>query len=357
MGVVDAILVKGSFTTLVVIDVFLLMFSYIPIFIAAIALRVREPNLPRPYRVPIPTWLLGLWVCSPIAIAVYALFTNGSDYLVGGLVGVVSGPIAYLLVKRFYRGTADDALEGSVPMPAVSSEARRAHLELYRTLATSLAIVAGIVAIALAFYIHSSHPWAVGGVWKIAGVAVSAQRLLAGLGVVMIVGGLLVQRTRTVGGILVAAAVVVALCLIYKHTDFRMTNVRVWAAPVVLAALSAVFAGLALKAEVEPVGREMVGTPLAPPPVEEPREPLVVGASPRSDPGSGVMAGRGRGGATAPPRPRLSWRGRPRPAPATQVSSRIVTGPSLTSVTCMRAPKTPVATGTPAARTAATKAS
>ena len=280
MGVVDAILVKGSFTTLIVIDVFLLMFSYIPIFIAAIALRVREPNLPRPYRVPIPTWLLGLWVCSPIAIAVYALFTNGSDYLVGGLVGVVSGPIAYLLVKRFYRGTADDALEGSVPMPAVSSEARRAHLELYRTLATSLAIVAGIVAIALAFYIHSSHPWAVGGVWKIAGVAVSAQRLLAGLGVVMIVGGLLVQRTRTVGGILVAAAVVVALCLIYKHTDFRMTNVRVWAAPVVLAVLSAVFAGLALKAEVEPVGREMVGTPLAPPPVEEPREPLVVGASP-----------------------------------------------------------------------------
>ena len=44
MGVVDAILVKGSFGTLIVIDVFLLMFSYIPIFIAAIALRVREPG-------------------------------------------------------------------------------------------------------------------------------------------------------------------------------------------------------------------------------------------------------------------------------------------------------------------------
>ena len=129
MGVVDAILVKGSFGTLIVIDVFLLMFSYIPIFIAAIALRVREPGLPRPYRIPIPTWLLGVWVCPPIAIAVYALFTNGSDYLVGGLVGVVSGPIAYLLVKRFYRGTADDALEGSVGMAAVSSEARRAHFD------------------------------------------------------------------------------------------------------------------------------------------------------------------------------------------------------------------------------------
>ena len=95
---------------------------------------------------------------------------------------MVSGPIAYLLVKRFYRGTADDALEGSVGMAAVSTEARRAHFALYRTLATSLAIVAGVVAIALAFYIHSSHPWAVGGVWKIAGVAVSAAAAAGGHG-------------------------------------------------------------------------------------------------------------------------------------------------------------------------------
>jgi amino acid transporter len=276
MGVVDAILVKGSFTTLIVIDVFLLMFSYIPIFIAAIALRIREPNLPRPYRVPIPTWLLAVWVCSPIAIAVYALFTNGSDYLVGGLVGVVSGPIAYLLVKRFYRGTADDALEGSVGgMPAVSSEARRANWGLYRLLATTLAIVAGVIAIALAFYVHSRHPWAVGGNWRIAGVAVSPQRLLAAMGLVMIVGGLLVQRTRVVGGVLVAAAVVFALCLIYTHTWSRTTNVWVWSAPIVLAVLGAVFAGLALKAEIEPIGPPPVAAPV---PTEEPREPLVVGA-------------------------------------------------------------------------------
>lgn len=117
MGLVDAILVKGSFTTLIVIDVFLLMFSYIPIFIAAIVLRVREPHMPRPFRVPMPTWLLAIYVCFPIAIAVYALFSNGSDYLVGGLVGVVSGPIAYLIFKRIYKGTADNALEGSIVTP------------------------------------------------------------------------------------------------------------------------------------------------------------------------------------------------------------------------------------------------
>jgi hypothetical protein len=39
------------------------------------------------------------------------------------------------------------------------------------------------------------------------------------------------------------------------------------------------------------------------------------------------------------------------------VSRRIVTGPSLTRATCMCAPNTPVATGTPSARSASTYAS
>jgi amino acid transporter len=112
MGVIDMVLIKKGFTTLIVIDVFLLMLSYIPIFIAAIFLRVREPDLPRPYRVPLPTWALALYVLLPIAIAVYALFTNGSDYLVAGLIASLSGTVAYLLFKAVYKGTHDDHLEG-----------------------------------------------------------------------------------------------------------------------------------------------------------------------------------------------------------------------------------------------------
>ena len=172
----------------------------------------------------------------------------------------------------------------------------------------------------------------------------------------MIVGGLLVQRSRTIGGILVAAAVVVALCLIYKHTDFRTTNVWVWSAPIVLAVLAAVFAGLALKAEVEPVGRAddrraaraAAGRRAA---RAARRGSVALGLIPGA-----AADGAGAGGAHAAPRPLLAWCGA-RPAPPTQASSRIVTGPSLTSATCMWAPKTPVATGTPAARSAATKAS
>jgi hypothetical protein len=120
-------------------------------------------------------------------------------------------------------------------------------------LSAALAVAGGAVALGLAFYIHSSHPFAVGGNWH-PGVAVSPQRLLAAAGLVMIIGGLVVLRSRVVGGILIAAPLVIALCFIYAHTYVRMTNLRVWAATIVLGLLAAVCAGLALQREVEPVG-------------------------------------------------------------------------------------------------------
>ena len=129
----------------------------------------------------------------------------------------------------------------------------------WRNLAAGLGVLAGIVAIGIGLYIHSRHPWAVGGIWRIGGVAVSAQRLLGAMGLLMIVGGLVVLRSRTVGGVLVAAAIVIALVLIYGHSYSRSTNVRVWAAPIVLGLLSSVCAGLALEDEIVPVGAEPVG--------------------------------------------------------------------------------------------------
>ncbi len=99
LAAVNAVLVRYGFQTLIVIDVFLMMFYYILIFVAAIRLRVSEPGLPRPFRVWGNTAVLVL-VCSPaIAIAVIALFTNGGDWLLGGLAGVLTGPIAYLILK------------------------------------------------------------------------------------------------------------------------------------------------------------------------------------------------------------------------------------------------------------------
>ncbi|MCX6372715.1 MAG: hypothetical protein NTX16_06460 [Actinobacteria bacterium] len=90
---------RYRFETLIVIDVFLMMFHYILIFVTAVVLRRREPDLERPFRVRGNAFVLAL-ICSPtVAIAVIAMFTNGSDWLIGGLAGVLTGPIAYLVFK------------------------------------------------------------------------------------------------------------------------------------------------------------------------------------------------------------------------------------------------------------------
>jgi amino acid transporter len=118
MAVVNAVLINFEFDALITIDVFLLMFPYVLIFLTVMIMRIREPNTPRSFRVPLPTWALGVWVAFPIAIAIIALFVNGTDWMIGGLAGILTGPIAYLVFKNIYKGTTDEALEGSTITPA-----------------------------------------------------------------------------------------------------------------------------------------------------------------------------------------------------------------------------------------------
>jgi amino acid transporter len=115
LAAVNALLVRFGFQTLIVIDVFLMMFYYILIFVAAIRLRVTEEGLPRPFKVRGNALVLAL-ICAPaMAIAVIALFTNGGDWLIGGLAGVLTGPIAYLIFKPACRPRPRDA--GGPPTP------------------------------------------------------------------------------------------------------------------------------------------------------------------------------------------------------------------------------------------------
>ena len=99
LAVINAGLVRYGFETLIVIDVFLMMFYYILIFVAAVVLRAREPGWSGRSGCGAARAALAA-ICAPaMAIAVIALFTNGGDWLIGGLAGVLTGPIAYLVFK------------------------------------------------------------------------------------------------------------------------------------------------------------------------------------------------------------------------------------------------------------------
>ena len=96
------------------------MFYYLLIFVAAIRLRRKEPDLERPFRIWGNTAVLTA-ICAPaIFIALVTIYTNAIDteteilghtsfslssftfgwYGIGGLIGLLAGPVAYVIFKK-----------------------------------------------------------------------------------------------------------------------------------------------------------------------------------------------------------------------------------------------------------------
>jgi amino acid transporter len=104
LGIFSLIICMFPFGVIVVVDVMLFMSAYALIFISACILRVREGDLPRPFKVPIGTKAF-IAMCIPSLIIIFvAFFINGTDYFVGGMAALLTGPIMYLIFKRRYGG-------------------------------------------------------------------------------------------------------------------------------------------------------------------------------------------------------------------------------------------------------------
>ncbi len=106
LGIFSLITCMFPFGVIVVVDMMLLMSAYSLIFVSACILRVRRADMPRPFRVPFGTRGFIAMCIPPLLIAFAALFINGTDYFVGGLIAIVSGPVAYFCFKRRYGGLA-----------------------------------------------------------------------------------------------------------------------------------------------------------------------------------------------------------------------------------------------------------
>jgi amino acid transporter len=104
IGLASLILCNLKFKNLIVIDVFLLVSSYILVFVSAMILRKRIPKEEYKFRVPGPNIVMNIICIVPIIVAIFSFFVNGSDYFIGGIIGLVSGPILYFFWKRHYGG-------------------------------------------------------------------------------------------------------------------------------------------------------------------------------------------------------------------------------------------------------------
>jgi amino acid transporter len=104
LGVFSLIACLFPFSVIVVVDVMLFMSAYALIFISACILRVREGDLPRPFRVPIGNKAFIAMCVPPLIIVFVAFFINGTDYFVGGMAALFTGPVMYFIFKRKYGG-------------------------------------------------------------------------------------------------------------------------------------------------------------------------------------------------------------------------------------------------------------
>ena len=107
LGLFSLIVCVFPFGVIVVVDVILFMSAYALIFISACILRVKEGDLHRPFRVPIGTKTF-IAMCVPALIIIFvAFFINGTDYFVGGMTALATGPIMYFIFKRKYGGLTE----------------------------------------------------------------------------------------------------------------------------------------------------------------------------------------------------------------------------------------------------------
>ena len=104
VGIFNLLFCMFPFGFIIVLDVSLLIASYAMVYISAMILRRRIPREEYVFRIPGGYGFLCLICIVPICVAFLAYFINGSDYYLGGMVGILSGPVLYFIWRRKYGG-------------------------------------------------------------------------------------------------------------------------------------------------------------------------------------------------------------------------------------------------------------
>ncbi len=104
VGIFNLIFCMFPFGFIIILDVSLLIASYAMVYISAMILRKRIPAEEYVFKIPGGYGFLCLICIVPICVALLAYFINGSDYYLGGMIGILSGPVLYFIWRRRYGG-------------------------------------------------------------------------------------------------------------------------------------------------------------------------------------------------------------------------------------------------------------
>jgi amino acid transporter len=104
----SAVTYSFSFVEILIISTWIAVPSYILLFVTPIVLRIRQPDLRGPFRIPGGFPVLILCAVPPAAIAIFVLFTVSSDEVLAGLGFFALPPLLYVWSKWSSRGSPED---------------------------------------------------------------------------------------------------------------------------------------------------------------------------------------------------------------------------------------------------------
>ncbi len=99
-----AVICFGHFDVLIEFQTFVFFATYIMLMIGVIALRIKYPEMPRPYRVPLGTKGLIAYAIPVVIICFYCIIFCSKAAMLGAVIFGPAAPITYFLFKKIYGG-------------------------------------------------------------------------------------------------------------------------------------------------------------------------------------------------------------------------------------------------------------
>ena len=145
LGILSLILTVYPINFVASVSLFADLFYYIIGIAAALGLRIRHPELKRPFTAP------GIRVGVPVSIVIYFIMMTQLDRyaIVTGIIWCIVGLVVYYICRRIYGEAENEKLDAYVLQEELPGDAERASMDreyrIWKTVVIAACVVAGVL--------------------------------------------------------------------------------------------------------------------------------------------------------------------------------------------------------------------
>lgn len=145
LGILSLILTVYPINFVASVSLFADLFYYIIGIAAALGLRIRHPELKRPFTAP------GIRIGVPVSIVIYFIMMTQLDRyaIVTGIIWCIVGLVVYYICRRIYGEAENEKLDAYVLQEELPGDAERASMDreyrIWKTVVIAACVVAGVL--------------------------------------------------------------------------------------------------------------------------------------------------------------------------------------------------------------------